>query len=511
VSKVLQLLLLSKKRKDRSSYAEANRQAERTNFLPPVSKICLALVGTTLLLSCAAPLDRTKQLLELDLAHRSGAIKSLTEQQLTNPDPMQAYSLGVLHGAEGDYEKMNHWFNRCSAQTKTHDGDIAYIRLGHWRDEALAADDAAEAGDWDQAVSLLEKAYQAAPEKSDTWLRLVEARVMAFGPGLEEVRTLMAAERPEVLLRWLERAKEASLNDDRTEARVRLDSQLSGQKNETGDAMANFLLAELCRMDGDWLDMDQAFLNSKKLDPSNTAQIKQIEVIRNSVASQLLKQSLGFWAEDRVPVALAKLDTADVVSPGRAEIFQARRNIIALDGAAAPSRVAEILTVGDLDQRWLAFWMSRLYTKNRLREAGMVANELLRHPDSLNAGQKSQALRVRVAYSRSIGHLNQARDDLRALLKMGAPLPVEAIILGDVLLAQSSYEEALHWYEKAESWGDESVSLILKKARIAFSQDQFSEMEQLALMAAEQDPDNSEVQRILQRARDLISGSEARQ
>jgi len=94
---------------------------------------------------------------------------------------------------------------------------------------------------------------------------------------------------------------------------------------------------------------------------------------------------------------------------------------------------------------------------------------------------------------------------------MGAPLPVEAIILGDVLLAQSSYEEALHWYEKAESWGDESVSLILKKARIAFSQDQFSEMEQLALMAAEQDPDNSEVQRILQRARDLISGSEARQ
>ena len=199
--KLLRFLGLNIKQKESPPGAGNLLLGPGTNYLPPVSRICLSFLGLALLLNCAAPMDRTRQLLELDLAHRSGAIKTLLKNQQTNPDPIQAYSLGVLYGADGDYEKMNLWFDRCSSQTGSQDQDILYIRHSHWRDEASAADHAAETGDWTRAASLLEKANQAAPEKTETWIRLVEARVMAFGPGLGEIRTLVEAKKPEVLSR----------------------------------------------------------------------------------------------------------------------------------------------------------------------------------------------------------------------------------------------------------------------------------------------------------------------
>lgn len=477
-----------------------------SNYLPPVPKICLALAGLFLLASCAAPVDRTKQLVELDLANRQRAISNLQEKQKTNSEPWQAYSLGVLYGAEGEYQNMNLWFARCRTATDIYDEDMEFIRLGHWRDEAQSGDKAADAGQWTSAIPYFEKAILAAPEKSDTRLRLVEARVMAWGPGLEEIRTLANSNHPEAVLRWLEKSNNPESSQQRLEARVRLISQLTGSKGENGDALAAYTVGELCRLDGQWLQMDQYFSQAGKLDAEY---IKPAQQIRNSVSGRLLKESLMQWAEDNVPVALAKLDTADVVTPGRADIFQARSNIIALNRARTPSQVAEVLAVGDLDRQWLTFWMSRLYTKNRLRESGMVANTLLHHEDQLTAGQKSQALRVRVAFSRSMGNLEQARDDLRSLLALGNPLPVEAVILGDVLLAQSSYEEASHWFEKAQGWGDNSVSLILKQARIAFSQDRFGTMEELATAATILEPENQEARNILARAQTLNQGSEA--
>ena len=489
---------------------ERCRSVVGTNFLPPVSKICLALVGATLVASCAAPVDRTKQLVELDLAHRQGAIQSLQKKQQAQPMPWQAYSLGVLYGAEGDYENMNRWFQRCSSSTNTLDHDIEFIQLGHWRDEAQAGDQAAEAGDWALAVTHFENALLAVPEKPETRLRMVEAKIMAFGPGLEEIRTLVGAEKPQALYRWLEKAKDPALSQLRQDVRVRLASQLSAAQKQNSDALAAYVLGELGRLDGDWEAVDRHFLSAQNLDPENAQQAQQIQSARTSVSGLLLKDSLVQWAGDRVPVALAKLDTADVVDPGRPEIFLARRNIMALERARTPSQVAETLAVGDLDRRWLTFWMSRLYTQNKLREAGMVSNELLRRPNSLTPAQKSQALRVRVSYSRSIGNLDQTRDDLRLLLASGQPLPVEAVILGDVLLAQSSYEESRHWFEQAQSWGDDSVSLILKKARIAFSQDRFVDMEKLALAATQREPDNQEALQILGSAQMLNGKAEVR-
>lgn len=480
-----------------------------TNFLPPVSKICLAVAGLTLLAGCAAPVDRTKQLLELDLANRQGTIESLQKQQQAHPEPWQAYSLGVLYGAEGDYENMNRWFQRCSSSTNTLDQDIEFLRLGHWRDEARGGDLAAKAGDWVTATTRFENALLASPDQPETRLRLIEAKVMAYGPGLEEIRTLVGADQPQALYRWLENIKDPAMSSQRLDVRVRLASQLSGAKYERGDALASYMVGELSRLDGHWLEMDKQFLSALKLDAENSKQIQQIKEARSSVSGLLLKESLVQWSDDRVPQALAKLDTADVVDPDRAEIFLARRNILALEQARTPSQVAETLAVGDLDQRWLTFWMSRLHTKNQLRQGAMVANELMRYPASLTANQKSQALRVRVAYSRSMGNLDQTRDDLRMLLAMGEPLPNEAVVLGDVLLAQSSYEEARHWFDQAQAWGDDSVSLILKKARIAFSQDRFGEMQQLAQAANQREPDNPEALQILKRAQILNGEGEA--
>jgi tetratricopeptide (TPR) repeat protein len=473
--------------------------------LSPVSKIRLALAGLVLLAGCAAPADRTKQLLELDLANRQGAIESLQKQQTTDPQPWQAYSLGVLFGAEGDYANMNLWFARCSTLSPVHNGEIEFVRLGHWRDEAREADLAAQNSQWPLAVSHLEKALLAVPEKPDTRLRLIEARVMAFGPGLEEIRTLVAAERPEIVYRWLEQAAQPDQADQRLPVRVRLASQIEGTSNENGDALAAYVTGELCRLDGDWLAMDKSYSQSQSLDNTNPERRKQISRARSQVATGLLQNALVHWSFDNVPTALANLDTAEMVDPGRADIVQARRNITALDRAHTSSQVAETLGLGDLDQRWLTFWMSRLYTEGRLRDAGMVSNELLQHADSLNPQQKSQALRVRVAFSRSAGNLDQTRDDLRELLAMGKELPAEAVILGDVLLAQSRYEEARHWFDQARQWGDDSVSLILKKARIAFSQDHFTEMQDLALEASELDPGNKEAQQLLDRAGVLLA------
>ncbi len=503
MSNLLWLKALFGRRQEEAPLADHTCLVMGTKNLPPVSKICLSVVGLALLVSCAAPVDRTRQLLELDLANRQSAIEKLQKDQQADPQPWQAYSLGVLYGAEGDYENMNRWFERCSTATKSMDHDIEFVRLGYWRDEAKAGDEAAAAGDWALAATRFEKAIQAAPEKSESLQRLVEARVMAFGPGLEEVRTLVSADQPQALYRWLEKAADPNMAEQRLEVRVRMASQLEGAQPEKGDALASFMVGELCRMDSEWMAMDHHYLQALKLNPDNSRRAEQIQATRHAVSGLLLKESLINWADDLVPAALAKLDTADVVDPGRADIYQARRNITTLDQARTPSQVAETLAVGDLNPRWLTFWMSRLYGRNQLRQAGMVSNELLRYPDSLTASEKSQALRVRVAFSRSTGNLDQTRDDLRELLAMGEPLPTEAVILGDVLLAQSSYEEALHWYDQAQGWGDDTVSLILKKARIAFSQDRFKDMEKLALVASEREPDNSEALKILNRAKVL--------
>ena len=488
---------------------ERLRSIMGASFLPLVSRICLSLVAATLVASCAAPVDRTKQLLELDLAHRQSAIESLQKKQEAQPEPWRAYSLGVLYGAEADYENMNRWFQRCSSSVNTFDHDIEFIQLGHWHDEALAGDQAAEAGDWMTAAMRFENALMAVPNKPETRLRLVEAKVMAYGPHLEEIRTLAGGDQPQALFRWLEKVKDPDWAQQRMEVQVRLASQLRGATRQNGDALAAYITGELSRLDGDWMTMDQHFRSAKNLDSENATLRKQMKEARASVSGLLLKESLVQWSGDQIPSALAKLDTAEAVDPGRPEIFMARRNITALEQARTPSQVAETLAVGDLDKRWLTFWMSRLYTRNQLREAGMVANELLRYPEALTTNQKSRALRVRVAYSRSIGNLDQTRDDLRTLMAAGDPLPLEAVILGDVLLAQSSYEEARHWFEMAQSWGDDSVSLILKKARIAFSQDRFGEMETLALEATEREPDNEEALEILRHSRTLSLQAEA--
>ncbi len=471
------------------------------NLLPPVLRIRQALLGLlalTLAAGCAAPIDRTRQLLELDLAHRQGTIESLQEQLQNQPEPWLAYSLGVLYGADGQYENMNKWFQQCHKMSTELDQDIEYNRLGHWRDESEKADSAAAQGDWALAAAHLEKALAAVPEKQETRLRWLEARLMAFGPGLEEIRTLVTADRPEAVYRWLEMAAATDEDDVRLEVRVRLGSQLSGTNRENGDELAAYVVGELCRLDGDWTGMDKYYRQA------GVSWRKETTTARSQVATGLLQQSLARWSKNQVPAALAKLDTANMVDPDRADVFQARRNMIALNRAQTGSQVAQILSTGDLDQRWLTFWMSRLYARGRMRDAGMVANELLRRPESLSSYEKSQALRVRLAFSRSIGNLDQTRDDLRALLASGDQLPAEAIILGDVLLAQSHYEEARHWFNKAQFWGDNSVSLILKKARIAFSQDQFQEMELLATLATEREPANADAQRMLAQARDLI-------
>ncbi|MCP4290569.1 MAG: hypothetical protein GY780_01870 [bacterium] len=466
---------------------------ERQIFLSMVLFFVLATC-----VGCAVPADRTKQLLELDLDQRESTIKSLEAKQAVQPLAWQAYSLGVLYGADGEYEQMNNWFKKSRRLSDELNTDIEHIRLGHWKDEALKADSEAEAGNWVQAAKHLELALAAAPEQKETHWRWVEARIMAYGPGLEEIRTLAMAQRPEVVYRWLEQNSGPGQSTERLESRVRLASQLNNNNTETGDDLAAYTTGELCRLDGDWVGMDQYYrlagVNWRM--PTNDA--------RSEVANGLLQQSLVLWSTDQVALSLAKLDTADVVDPDRADVFQARRNIVALNRAKKGSEVAEILATGDLDHRWQTFWMSRLYTRGRLRDAGMVANELLNQRDILSTYEKSQALRVRLAFLRSIGNLEQTRDDLRDLLATGAKLPTEAVILGDVLLAQSHYEEALHWFNKAQVWGDTSVSLLLKKARVAFSQDRFEDMEILAARAVEREPDNLEARQLWDRSRSLL-------
>lgn len=470
------------------------------NILSPLIKIrhvVLVLVLAVLVNGCAAPVDRTRQLLELDLANRQGTIESLEQQQKALPAPWQAYSLGVLYGVDGQYGLMNTRFENCQELSREYDGDIEYIRLGHWRDESKSADNAAAEGDWAMAAIYLEQALAAAPEKADTRNQWLEARVMAYGPGLEEIRALSTAERPEAIYRWLEKSADPNATDMRLDTRVRLTTQLPNANQETGDELAAFVVGELCRLDGDWVAMDRYY------NQAGISWLDETGSSRHLVATGMLQQSLVHWSNNQVPAALAKLDTADIVDPDRADIFQARRNMVSLNRAQTGSQVAEILRTGDLDQRWLTFWMARLYSRDRLRDASMVSNELLRRPELLTIYQKSQALRVRVAFSRSIDNLEQARDDLRALLATDQELPVEAVILGDVLLAQSHYEEARHWFNKAQFWGDSSVSLIMKKARVAFSQDNFKEMEMLATLATEREPANVDAQILLTQAQIL--------
>ncbi len=475
------------------------------NFLPLVS----SLLAILWLAGCAAPVDRTKQLLELNLANRQGAIANLTERYAAEPEAWEAYSLGVLHGADRNYEQMNAWFDRCRQLSSEHDEDIAYTRLGHWRDEAAAGDALAAENQWAEAAARFARALKAAPEKNETRLRWIEARVMAFGPGREEIRTLVVADRPAAILRWLENVDGDQQATPRLETRVRLASQLRAANGQPGDALAAFVTAELDRLDRDWLAMARHQQQATAWSEDDSESQALLAASRRTAGTALLQEALELFSAERAPAALAKLDTADLVDPGRADVTGARHNIRNLESAVDARSVAEILALGDLDASWLSVWMHRLYHKGRLREAGMVAQQLLDHPDNLSSRQRNQALRVRVAFSRQVGDLDQAREDLRALLQGGPPQPEVAFLLGDVLLAQSRYEEARVRFEQARAWGDDSLALTLRLAGVAFSQNDYDAMAGWAEVALQQDPANAEALRLRDRARDL-SGEVAR-
>ncbi len=498
----------------RRSGVDSGWRPWQANFLPLASSLLTLLW----LVGCAAPADRTKQLLELDLANREQAIGNLTRNYRTQPEPWVAYSLGVLYGAEGQYQAMNQWFDRCRTLTSEYDEDIIYIRLSHWRDEARAGDQAAAQGDWLAAMEYLARALEAAPEKKETRLRHLAARVMALGPGLEEIRTLVAAGRPAAVHRWLEQAAAPENAASRLETRVRLTSQLRGAGSprgdahdpdaRTADALATFVASELARMDQDWTEMLQLQEQTAALGAGATEFRKPLTAARRGTGTHLLQQALELFAAEKVPAALAKLDTAAMVEPGRADIVAARRNIRNLEKARDAHAVNEVLALGDLDTAWLSVWMHRLHHQGRLREAGLVADHLLNHADALTPRQKNQALRVRVAFSRREGDLEQAGDALRAMLADGRPQPQVAAVLGDVLLAQSRYEEARHRFEQARDWGDDSLALVLRLAGVAFSQNDFRTMAAWAKVALEEEPDNTEARALLAKARQL--GGEVR-
>lgn len=502
VFKALHSNKLKKSRLVPAEGAASGRHLLGANFLPLVP----SLLALLLVVGCAAPADRTKQLLELDLANRQQAIANLSRTYEAQPEAWTAYSLGILHGAEGDYPAMNQWFDRCHALTAEHDEDITHARLSHWRHEARAGDHAAGEGRWAEAATHLARALEAAPQKKETRLRHVAARVMAFGPGLAEIRTLVAAGRPAPVLRWLEQAARPENASTRLETRVRLTSQLRGARTQTGDAMAAFVASELARLDRDWPAMIQLQEEAAKMGAAEHDLGKPLAAARRATATDLLQQALELFSDERAAAALARLDTAAMVDPDRADIISARQNIRNLESAAGAGAVAEVLALGDLDTAWRSVWMHRLHHQGRLREAAMVAENLLSHPDNLTLRQKNQALRVRVAFSRRVSDLDQARDDLRALLDDGQPHPEVAFLLGDVLLAQSRYEEARHRFEQARAWGDESVALILRLAGVAFSQNDFAAMADWAHIALEEDPDNNEARGLLARARQLGEG-----
>ncbi len=503
----------------RRSGADTRWRPWQANFLPLAS----SLLSLLWLVGCAAPADRTKQLLELDLGNREQAIGNLTRDYRTQPEPWVAYSLGVLYGAEGQYQAMNQWFDRCRTLTAEYDEDIIYTRLSRWRDEARAGDQAAARGDWLAAMDYLARALEAAPEKKETRLRHLAARVMALGPGLEEIRALVAAGRPAAVHRWLEQAAAPENAASRLETRVRLTSQLRGAggprgdarnadartaDTQTADALATFVASELARMDHDWPEMLQLQEQTAALGAGASEFRKPLAAARRGTGTHLLQQALELFAAEQVPAALAKLDTAAMVEPGRADIVAARRNIRNLERARDARAVNEVLALGDLDTAWLSVWMHRLHHQGRLREAGLVADHLLNHAATLTPRQKNQALRVRVAFSRGEGDLEKAGDALRAMLADGEPQPQVAAVLGDVLLAQSRYEEARHRFEQARDWGDDSVALVLRLAGVAFSQNDFKTMAAWAEVALEEEPDNTEARALLAKARQL--GGEVR-
>lgn len=452
------------------------------------------------LAGCAAPVDRTRQLLELDPTDRDGAITELTNRFERTPEAWQAYSLGILHGARGELTTMNTWFTRCRQLSHERDEDIAYARRRHWREEARAGDEAAREGAWARAADHFDRALAATPENEETRLRAVTARIMAFGPGREEIRALAAAGRPAPVLRWLETAAAPEMADRRLETRVRLASQAVAGRSEEGDALVALVAGELARLDRDWPAMARHLERARQLADDDPDILIPLERSRQATATALLQGALELWSVEKAALALATLDTAETLVPGRADIYTARTNIRQLEGATEPREVARILSVGDLDTAWLSVWMHRLHHQERWAEASLVAGYLLDHPDRLTPAIRLQALRIRVAGSRRSGDLDRAREDLRAMLAEDRPQPRVALLLGDVLLAQSRYAEARHRYEQARAWGDDSVALTLRLAGVAFSQNDRQAMTRWAEEALAREPDNAAARALLEKA-----------
>jgi len=477
--------------------------------------------------------DRTRELLELDLADRGRAITQLEGEFDRQPAAWQAYSLGVLYGADEDFAAMNLWFAECRRRTDQYDPKIERIRLEHWRDWARRADGDFEAGRWPEAFEACETALLAAPEKQETRFRLIEARVMAWGPELEEIRALVAADRTAVLDRWLEavaatpasidevEASEASseLAASRMDVRVRLASQLRNATRQPADSEAVFVLGELCRLDRDWVGMNYWYEQAGGMLAAPGADTRRAAIMssnRRLSADQLLGEALLAWSDDRAGLAVARIDTAAMVDLNRGDLVLARRNLEMLLSAEGSTEIRTILAMGDVNPGWLALWMTQLYNHERYREAAQVADALLADsPDQDGAlpsqatadpearKRRDQALRIRGAWGIRSGDLEGAARDLKDLLEGGLVDPVTAVTLGDVSMSLSRYEAARRWYGQAAAWSGSTTDLLLRQSRVAFCQGRFPDMLVLMNQALALDGADARVQHLHAEARRL--------
>ncbi len=445
---------------------------------------------------CAVREDRTAELLSLDLVDRADAVARLQAEDRTEPTAWRAFTLGSLQAEAGDYAAMTTWFATCLERDPGFAPDVEAVRSRHWKRWAEEADAAFAAGHWADAERLCTVALTVDAHHDDTVLRRHEAAVMAHGPTPAGVAALTAADRTAAVDRWLEHALGGGVTAD---ARARV---AAGLAVDPVFPMGAFALGELARAAGDdaamgrWYDRTQGLLDAHHRDV--------MAANRQSAQVRFVNAALAAWAAGDQAGALAAFGAAEAVRPGAADVAALRARAVALDAARGEAAVTAALEHPDLDDAWLEAWLVRLHAAGRTDDAVLVADRLLQPVRRAAPDVVRRARRVRASCLAARGQWDAAAHDLRLLLDPPsgdrAVDATTAIALGDVLMSNSRWNDAIPWYASAEQWGGETAALHKRQARAAFGAGRIAEFERHARAALVLAPGDAEAQDMVNQA-----------
>jgi len=333
-------------------------------------RLGLCLGSMLVLVGCFAHQGQLQEMRGFSLYERDAALQKLERGYSQSPEDWEAYFLGELAADDRQYDDMNSWFERALGHSPRFDEQIEYRRAVEWSRHAAAGDSAFARRAYESARDLYRTALAIDGECEETARCLAETSLLIDGPNLATIELLQEHGSTGALYRWLD-AEVARPSAEGEQVARRLAHELD---RSAPNADAALLVAELARQRDDHPGMVRWY---ERAIADGHAQQQTMNLTRDRLATGYLAAAHEAYADGEFRVAIAMLDTTDILRPGQPESKATREALRSLTGNHSPAELDRLIASGEVDTEWLRIVLVDLYRQERWLDAEQVATRVL--------------------------------------------------------------------------------------------------------------------------------------